>query len=145
LAAVTEPRFFCPGSPERREEPEGRPAAYLAFFEEFNAGRFFEAHEVLEGLWLQVRGAPEARFYQALIQLAAAFVHRHRGREIPAENLLRLAADKLRGYPGTYLGLDTTVLAAQIARWRRGSTPLATAPDPGHRPRIEPPGCFLDG
>lgn len=138
MAAVTESHSACPGAPESPESAGGWPAAYLAFFEEFNAGRFFEAHEVLEGLWLRVRGAPEARFYQALIQVAAAFVHRAREREVPADNLLRLAADKLREYPGSYLGLDTVALRAQVAVWRRGVT-LPAPVRPGRRPRVEPP------
>ncbi|HET9786467.1 MAG TPA: DUF309 domain-containing protein, partial [Pyrinomonadaceae bacterium] len=35
---------------------------------------FYEAHEVLEDLWLECAG-DQKRFYQALIQCAVAFAH----------------------------------------------------------------------
>jgi predicted metal-dependent hydrolase len=93
------------------------PAGYLAFFRCFNAGRYFEAHEVLEGLWLRARGRPEARFYQGLIQLAGAFVHLQNGRPAPALALLQRCREHLAGYPGRYLGLDLDRLRGQIAGW----------------------------
>lgn len=93
------------------------PAAYLAFFDCFNAGRYFEAHEVLEPLWLAVRGRAEARFYQGLIQLAGAFVHWQQGRPGPARSLLCRSREQWEGYPGRYAGLDLTRLRGQVAEW----------------------------
>lgn len=93
------------------------PAEYPAYFRCFNAGRYFEAHEVLEGLWLRARGRPEARFYQGLIQLAGAFVHLQNGRPAPALALLCRCREHLAGYPGRYLGLDLDRLRGQIAGW----------------------------
>jgi predicted metal-dependent hydrolase len=43
-------------------------AHYLAYFECFNRQQYFEAHQVLEPLWLSQRGAPRERFYKGLIQ-----------------------------------------------------------------------------
>src|SRR3972149_5447816 len=47
---------------------------YLMGMERFNAGEFFEAHEVWEDLWIEVNGEEKA-FYQGLIQAAVALHH----------------------------------------------------------------------
>ncbi|MEO8054313.1 MAG: DUF309 domain-containing protein [Acidobacteriota bacterium] len=62
--------------------------------EEFRAGRFFEAHEEWEALWMKSEG-DERLFLQALIQVAAACVHLTRGNAAPAVRLLSLADEKL--------------------------------------------------
>lgn len=61
---------------------------------DFAAGRFFEAHEEWERLWLRAAGQ-ERLFLQGLIQLAAACVHFEKGRQAPAARLLVLARTKL--------------------------------------------------
>ena len=50
-------------------------AHYLGYFACFNRGWFYEAHDVLEELWLANRTGPNYAFYKGLIQLAGAFVH----------------------------------------------------------------------
>ncbi len=40
----------------------------------FNSGKFYEAHEVWEAVWMQTQG-PGKEFYQGLIQLAVACHH----------------------------------------------------------------------
>ncbi len=115
------------------------PRAYLEFFELFNAGRFFEAHEVLEPLWLSVRGAPEARFYQGLIQLAGAFVHFRHGRRQPGLALLRLGRRKLADYPATHLGLDLRRVRRQVDEWLVKAAHPASPPLSPGPPRLEPP------
>ena len=65
-------------------------AHYLGFFECFNRQICYEA--VLEPLWLEQRGRPEAALYKGLIQLAGAFVHLQKRRLPPAAALFRLAA-----------------------------------------------------
>src|ERR1035441_10730308 len=94
---------------------DGRPAimcaqnydpGYLSYFECFNRQRFFEAHEVLEALWLPQRQGPNGLFYKGLIQLAGAFVHWQKNRPGPAEALLGLARANLRKYPAIHQGLN---------------------------------------
>ena len=51
---------------------------YHGFFECFNRGEFYEAHDVLEQLWLADKEGPKGKFYKGLIQLAGAFVDRLR-------------------------------------------------------------------
>jgi hypothetical protein len=50
-------------------------AHYLGYFDCFNRQLFYEAHEVLEDLWLKDKYGPNGAFYKGLIQLAGAFVH----------------------------------------------------------------------
>ena len=52
-----------------------QPAHLLGWLECFNSGEFYEAHDVLEDLWLEERETLNANFYKGLIQLAGAFVH----------------------------------------------------------------------
>src|SRR5262249_26033089 len=59
-------------------------AHYLGYFECFNQQLFYEAHDVLEELWLGHRGQANDLFFKGLIQLAGAFVHLQKGRLQPA-------------------------------------------------------------
>jgi predicted metal-dependent hydrolase len=90
---------------------------YLGFFECFNRQLFFEAHEVLEELWLQHRGTSKNAFYKGLIQLAGAFVHIQKKRVQPAVALFKLARNNLAGYPITYDALDLGSLQGMINWW----------------------------
>ncbi len=90
---------------------------YLAFFDCFNRQLFFEAHEVLEDLWLADRG-PDRAFYQGLIQLAGAFVHFQKSRFKPAAALLRLAAANLAIYPREHQKLSVHLMLARIEVWQ---------------------------
>ena len=47
---------------------------YLAFFRCWNEQRYYEAHDVLEQLWLKTK-SPDADYFKGLIQAAGAFVH----------------------------------------------------------------------
>jgi predicted metal-dependent hydrolase len=92
-------------------------ARYLAFFDCFNRGGYFEAHEVLEDLWLGERGQPNDRFYKGLIQLAGAFVHLQKDRLHPAAALFRLAAANLATYPAIHERLGVAALVTEIGGW----------------------------
>jgi predicted metal-dependent hydrolase len=98
---------------------EGRSldARYLGYFECFNQQLFFEAHEVLEELWLPQRRSPESAFYKGLIQLAGAFVHVQKGRPGPALALFRLAQTNLQKFPALHEGLDLGIVLALIEHW----------------------------
>jgi hypothetical protein len=114
-------------------EDPGAPAlpGYRAFFEAFNAGRYFEAHELLEADWLPRRRGPDGDFYKGLIQLGAAFVHLEKGRPGPGAALLRRSRTHLAKYPAVHQGFDRRVGEELIARW------LAWIDGDGMRP--EPP------
>lgn len=93
------------------------PDAYVKFFACFNRADYFEAHEVLEPLWLDCRTQPIGHFYKGLIQLAGAFVHVRKGRTKPALALLRSAAVYLGRYGASYAGLSLRTVLESIANW----------------------------
>ncbi len=92
-------------------------ARYLGYFECFNRGLFYEAHEVLEELWLPNRNHADGPFFKGLIQLAGAFVHLQKGRLQPAAALLRLARANLQQYPATHQRLAVNAVLARIGDW----------------------------
>lgn len=110
---------------------------YVGFFERFNQQLFYEAHEVLEPLWLAQRRETDGAFYKGLIQLAGAFVHLQKGRLQPATALLRLSHANLQLYPAVHQQLDLTAVLALIRAWQGkleagycGLTPPFISPAP---------------
>lgn len=85
---------------------ERYPAHYLGYFKCFNEGLYYEAHDVLEELWLADKSAADARYYQGLIQYAGAYVHLQKERLAPAYRLFGLALNNFANYPGQHLGVD---------------------------------------
>ena len=94
---------------------------YQGYFLCFNQQQYYEAHDVLEHLWLEEKG-PSHQFFKGLIQLAGAYVHLQKqyrrpehatdGRRLrPAWRLFRLAQTNLGPFFPTFRDLDVrTVL-----------------------------------
>ena len=102
---------------------------YTAFFQLWNAQKYYEAHDVLEQLWLAETNAELARFYQALIQAAGAFVHlqknfqqpshpKHGRRLRPATRLFELALRNLEDFPNEFQALDLAQFRKILLRYR---------------------------
>jgi predicted metal-dependent hydrolase len=85
---------------------KGLDPHYLGYFECFNRQLFYEAHDVLEELWLTDRKGPKFGFYKGLIQFAGAFVHLQKNRLRPAAALFKLSRSYLEKYPSPYEQLD---------------------------------------
>jgi predicted metal-dependent hydrolase/pimeloyl-ACP methyl ester carboxylesterase len=79
-----------------------------------NAGRYFEAHEAWEAVWLR-SPEPLRRFYQGLIQITAGFVHLTRNEYPGTHRLLGEGLAKLRWYEPDFLGVATGKLVAEAA------------------------------
>src|SRR5260370_3713 len=90
---------------------------YLGYLECFNRQLFYDAHDVLEELWLAERTLPDGLFYKGLIQFAGAFVHLQKGRLRPAVALFKLAQTQLRKYPSVHLRLDVRNILAEADQW----------------------------
>lgn len=90
---------------------------YAGFFHAFNTQLFFEAHEVLEALWLKRKGEGNWAFYKGLIQLAGAFVHMQKQRLGPAAALLRLAKANFAPYPDVYEEFPVKETIVRIDAW----------------------------
>lgn len=92
---------------------------YLGYFACFNRQLFYEAHDVLEELWLaQGKAGANYGFYKGLIQLAGAFVHLQKNRLRPAVALFNLAEANLLRYASPHEQLDLNVVLALVADWR---------------------------
>ena len=93
---------------------------YRAFFHCWNEKRYYEAHDVLEQLWLKTK-SPDTDYFKGLIQAAGAFVHlqkrfehplhaKHSKRLSPAVRLFRLAERNLSLFAPEHHGLDVAAL-----------------------------------
>ena len=97
-----------------------QPAHYLGFFVCFNEQRFYEAHDVLEELWLPDRHGPNGDFFKGLIQLAGAFVHLQKERLQPSAALFKLARTNLLKYSPRHERLDVAAVLQLIEVWLGG-------------------------
>lgn len=79
----------------------------------FNAERYWECHEVLEGIWRLKKGE-EKRYLQGVILVCAAFVHHQKAEEEVALGVLRRAADQLEFPAKEYGGFSVPDLAARV-------------------------------
>ena len=105
-------------------------ACYQGYFRCFNAREYYEAHDVLEHLWLEDGpGGPNYAFYKGLIQVAGAFVHlrkqfehpshaKHGRRLAPAARLFEMARANLAPYEPRHLLLDVAAVRALCAEKR---------------------------
>jgi len=127
-------------TPEQLEERLGEFYEAIA---QFNDGYYFESHETLEDLWM-VTPLPERDLFQAIIQIAAAFVHFSRSEYPGILKLLDAAAGKLRPFAPECLEIDVAALLASVERARDEIAALGpehfTAWDEAHMPRIDRKG-----
>ena len=89
---------------------------YRAYFRCWNDHRYYEAHDVLEQVWLD-RDSDDDNFFKGLIQAAGAFVHlqknfehpthaKHSRRLRPAVKLFELAEKNLSSFAPRHHALD---------------------------------------
>ncbi|MGB7769009.1 MAG: DUF309 domain-containing protein [Verrucomicrobiia bacterium] len=111
---------------------------YLGYFDCFNRRQFYEAHEVLENLWLKDKHGANGAFYKGLIQLAGAFVHLQKNRPPPAAALFKLACANFEKYPRVHEHLNLETVGTLARKWLKelertqfGVNPLTdqTAPE----------------
>jgi len=96
----------------------GTDARYAGYFVLFNQQRFYEAHDVLEDLWLPDRRGLNGNYYKGLIQLAGAFVHLQKDRLRPAAALLKLAHTNFAPYPEVHERLNLAAVRLLIFGWQ---------------------------
>ncbi|OUM98339.1 MAG: hypothetical protein BAA04_05795 [Firmicutes bacterium ZCTH02-B6] len=92
--------------------PTPLPEPFVRFIDLFNAGAYWESHEVLEQPWR----ANRSDFYQGLIIYASAFVHAQRGNPRGVRLQLLKVQRKLPPYRPHYLGIDVDRIFAH-ADW----------------------------
>lgn len=79
----------------------------------FNSERFWEVHEVLEGIWRKKRDE-EKRILHGLILLAASFVHYQRGRIDTCMSILERAYKELEPFDLDYEGFNIKEIKKEI-------------------------------
>lgn len=129
-------------------DPRARTAALDAFIAHYAAGRWFDAHEVLEQAWRR-SDRPPMPFLQGLIQWAVALEHHRRGNAHGARALADRALRNLAGAPPGYLGVDLAAcraaapgIRAAFARWEAGG-PRPEVVAPPIPPRGEDPDAAV--
>ncbi|MBI4243422.1 MAG: DUF309 domain-containing protein [Planctomycetes bacterium] len=98
---------------------------YLFGIDLFNYAYWWECHEVIEGLWHLVEpGSVEGQFLQAIIQLAAANLNKHRGLVSGANMLARESCQRLEFVSNStqhlksiFMGVDVSELLVQAKRY----------------------------
>jgi predicted metal-dependent hydrolase len=97
---------------------------YRAYFQCWNDQRYYEAHDVLEQVWLKKKSADDD-FFKGLIQAAGAFVHlqknfehphhpKHGRRLRPAARLFALAEANLKPFAPEHHGLNVSAFLALL-------------------------------
>jgi predicted metal-dependent hydrolase len=128
---------------ERESDP--RPGArdeLLRGIEAFNAGEWFDCHEIMEELWI---GAPDGLrpFYQGILQVAVALHHWREGNHRGALSLCASGVLLLRQVEPSCQGVDVAALIEAVERLRGALETLgperAGELEPGLIPRIEVP------
>jgi uncharacterized protein len=122
-----------PSSPERSSFILHR-SALVAGVEQFNAHRFWHAHESWEVPWLKAEGDPRT-FLQGLIQLAAAYHHVQRGTFSGGVRLFDAALRRLGSFPEGYGGIDRAE-AVEAAAGHRERIARGDRIDAGEFPKL---------
>lgn len=117
----------------RFDAPIDYPAQYREYFRLFNARDYFEAHEVLEDLWVMEPG-PLRNYYKGLIMAAVALLHWQRGNPSGAFKLFRDGMRYLDAYPAKMEGF---ALGEFRARMREIFAPLAEGNLAAAAPSVE--------
>lgn len=123
---------------------------YRAYFRCWNEQQYYEAHDVLEQIWLN-SDTSDDDFFKGLIQAAGAFVHlklnfaqpthaKHGKRLRPATRLFALAEKNLTPYAPKHHGLDLNALVDLLRRHREKiiASDYQTNPwSPNEAPKLE--------
>ena len=83
----------------------------------FQAGHYFETHEVLELAWRATPPGDRKQFLQGLIQLAVSLEHWRRGNPRGAQGQWEKARAKLAPLPAEFEGLRLGALLTAFEAW----------------------------
>jgi uncharacterized protein len=95
----------------------------------FNAGRFFDCHEVWEEVWKRASGAQKL-FYQGMIQAAVAILHAQRGNMRGARSTWDKARAKLEPLPAEHMGIALAELRTAVDEFIASAVAASSPPLP---------------
>jgi len=90
--------------------------AFSRGVEEFNAGRYFECHDILEEIWMGASGEMRI-FLQGLIQVSVGFYHFGNGNPSGALSQWRKGTEKLSGFGNDFGGVRLLPLIDDVKEW----------------------------
>lgn len=100
---------------------------FISGLDHFNARRYFEAHEVWEDLWRELRGERRS-FVQAMIQFSVALHHYSRGNTRGARTLLERAEKRLAELPRDFSHIDIEAVREAMQEWAKAARDGAASP-----------------
>lgn len=83
----------------------------------FNNRRFFDCHDVLEDIWMDIRGR-ERLFYQGILHVAVGLYHYENRNYKGSYSQLGKAGQKLKNFLPVYRGVDTRKLLNEAVLFR---------------------------
>ncbi|MBI4444723.1 MAG: DUF309 domain-containing protein [Acidobacteria bacterium] len=107
----------------------------------FNAGQFYECHDMLEEIWLEEAGEDQL-FLQALIQAAVAFHHFQQGHWGAARSMLKMSLEKFAGVPATHRAAAGEVFIRQLMTWKEALDRSISSPSEQSLPKAFPKIAF---
>lgn len=118
-----------------QEHEHQYPPEYLRGIDLFNAGEYYECHEVLEDIWV-ISCGQEKLFYQGIIMAAVAFYDYEVGRFGAALTMHRKAKERLEQLPDRFMSLDVKTFIHQLDEFFTFTVDEARTGQ--HQPTIRP-------
>lgn len=122
-------------SPQYVEGWDAPPSALaVEGFQAFNAGHYWEQHELLEGAWRE-ESRPVRELYQGILQVGVALHQIEQGKWAGAIKLLRRGLNRLDWLPTVCMGVDLGAFRRQAHMLHQhlidltAAQPAATEPD----------------
>jgi uncharacterized protein len=93
------------------------PEQYLQFIEKFNAGEYYECHDLLEEIWMEEKSD---KFLQGLLQMSVGLYHLEYGNIKGARWMFGNARKYLERYQPQHWGLDVSEVIGYIQACEAG-------------------------
>jgi predicted metal-dependent hydrolase len=93
------------------------PEVARAAIAKFNAGEYYEQHDLLEALWMETE-SPVRQLYQAILQVGIAYYQIEQGNRRGAIKMLSRALRWIDYLPGRCQGVDVAQLRANAEALR---------------------------
>jgi hypothetical protein len=101
----------------------------------FNREYFFEAHDVIEELWMDAREQTQRHLFHGLVNLATGFYHYRMGNRKGMQSQLQKGVEKLLQVPLRCHGVNVEKLLQGVQPYIHGEYAKAIFPEP--LPKIE--------